>query len=125
MRSCPPRVPFMRPDRLYLRDIIEAADLLKAFLEAKEFQNFQADRQLRSAVLYQLTIMGEAVSQMSPDTKARHPGVPWSEVSRFRNRTLHGYFSIDWEIVWVAATVNAPRLREAIADVLRAEGLVD
>lgn len=83
-----------------------------------ERERFLGDELLQSAVLHQLMIVGEAAARVSAGTKAAHESVPWSDVTVFRNRVVHAYFAVDWEIVWTTATKDLPELREAIVQLL-------
>ena len=79
----------MRRDELYLHDIVEAAESIDAFLAGRWRESFMQDDLLRSAVLHKLTVIGEAA-----------------------------YFAIDWSIVWVAATQEAPQLKQQALKIL-------
>ena len=59
-------------------------------------------------------MIGEALTHVSPELRAAHPAVPWREAAAMRNRTVHGYFDIDLDIVWSAAEVDIPRLVPAL-----------
>ncbi len=111
----------MRRERLYLEDILAAADAIAEFIRDQDYQSFQASRLLRSAVVHQLTVIGEAVGQISSELRERHSGVPWTDIKGFRNIIVHHYFGIDWEEVWRSATRRVPVLRGQIAEILRAE----
>jgi len=75
----------------------------------------------RSATLHKLTIIGEASARLSDDLKARYSDVEWRDIVAFRNIAVHSYFSVDWAIVWVAATTEAPALRTQVLQILSAE----
>ena len=109
----------MRGERLFLEDIVSAADAITEFIESQE--SFEANRMLRSAVVHQLTIIGEASARLSPELRERHPNIPWSDIKGFRNIVVHNYFGIDWSEVWRAATRDVPVLRDQIAEILRKE----
>jgi len=111
----------MRPERLYLTDIVEAADAIAGFIAGLARASFEGDDLLRSAVLHKLTLMGEAAARLPAEFKARHPEVPWSDVVAFRNIAVHEYFAVDWAIVWNAATADAPELRRLVAAILERE----
>jgi len=108
----------MQRDSLYLRDIVEAADAIGRFIEGQDRDGFFEDELLQSAVLHKLTIIGEAAARLSPEIQQAHAEVPWKDIVGFRNIVVHAYFSVDLAIVWTAATVDAPRLRDAVSRLL-------
>ena len=111
----------MRRDRLYLDDIVEAAEAISHFLDGITENAFLASDLLQSAVLQKLTIIGEAAARLSPEFKADNPGIPWSDIAAFRNIAVHAYFSVQWPIVWVAATEEATLLRTQVLAILADE----
>lgn len=111
----------MRPDRLLLLDIIAAADAIVVHIGGQDREAFSQDPTARSAVLYELAVIGEAAGRVSAETRAHHPEVPWAEVVGFRNVVVHEYFGVSWPIVWVTATGDVPDLRAKAAAILRAD----
>ena len=111
----------MRRERLYLEDIVAAADAIASFIEAQTWESFQANLMLRSAVVHQMTVIGEAVSRLSFDFREGHPETPWTDIKGFRNIVVHNYFGIDWTEVWRAATRDVLLLRDQISRILKAE----
>ncbi len=108
----------MRREELYLQDIVEAAVEIAGYLEGVEQERFLANSMLRSAVLLQLMIIGEAASRLPSSLKARHPEVAWSKITSFRSLIVHAYFAMSWPIVWSAAVMDTPDLRRSIAAIL-------
>lgn len=108
----------MRPEELYLADIVEAADAIQRFVAGGAREGFLQDDMLRSAVLHKLTVIGEAAARLPEEFRARYPEVEWADIVAFRNIAVHAYFSVDWSIVWIAATHDAPQLRQAVAAIL-------
>jgi uncharacterized protein with HEPN domain len=86
----------VRPDKLYLADIAEAAASVASFLGKANYQEFFANKMQRSAILQQLTVIGEAASKISKELKAHYPDVEWGDIVGFRNFAVHAYFSVDW-----------------------------
>lgn len=111
----------MRPEELYLTDIVAAADAVATFLTGVERDDFFQDDLRQSAVLHKLMIIGEAAARLPQDFRERHPAIEWSAIVGFRNIVVHTYFNVNWEIVWVAATQEAPQLKEQIAAILTGE----
>lgn len=111
----------MRREELYLTDIVEAADAIQQFLVGIQRDTFLQNDLLRSAVLQKLMIIGEAAARLSTEFREQHPEIEWSDIIGFRNIAVHAYFAVEWPIVWVAVTQEAPELRHKIADLLAHE----
>ena len=86
----------MRRERLYLPDIIEAADAIALFVsECSDEDAFQDNELVKSAVLQKLTVIGEAATRLGEDFKARHAQVPWADIIGLGNKAVHTYFAVD------------------------------
>ncbi len=111
----------MRRESLYLWDIIEAADHIAEFLLEADVEEFQKSEVLRSAVVQKLSVIGEAAARLSEELKSRHAEILWPRIVAFRNILVHGYFGIDWELVWQLARSRCPVLRDQVAAIVAAE----
>ncbi len=111
----------MRRERLYLEDIHVAAQAIGEFLQSHSFESFRTNRLLQSAVVHQLTVIGEAAAHLSTELRKRHREIPWADITGLRNIVVHNYFGIDWEEVWRTAVEDIPVLQGQIAAILRAE----
>ena len=108
----------MRPEILYLLDIIDAADTIGRFCAAISQDEFLRDELRQSAVLQKLIVIGEATSHLSKKFQEAHPDVEWPDIIGFRNIAVHEYFAILWEVVWTTARHDVPVLRAEIAVIL-------
>jgi uncharacterized protein with HEPN domain len=105
----------MRPEELYLTDILEAAHAIAVFCKDARFDQFEGNDMLRSAVLQKLSVIGEAAAHL-PDTFClQNPKVPWVDMIAFRNFAVHEYFSVNWHIVWDTAIEDIPPIEKQIA----------
>ncbi len=111
----------MRPEKLYLTDIVEAAQSIERFLQGEDFNEFEQNEMMNSAVLQKLTVIGEAASHLPKEFTNRFPEIPWVDIIGFRNIAVHEYFAIRWDIAWVAATEEVPALKEQIEKILKEE----
>ena len=111
----------MRPERLYLLDIVEAADNVVLHIAGQDREGFLGNVTIRAAVLHELTVIGEGASRLSEDFRVRHPEVPWAKIVAFRNFVVHEYFGLDWPIVWNTATELVPTLRREVSAILTSE----
>ena len=111
----------IRTDKVFLNDIIEAADAIQLFITGARRDDFMLDDRTRSAVLYKLTVIGEAAGRISKELRARFPAIEWSDIIGLRNIAVHAYFGVDWHTIWVTATNDVPMLRAQIANILARE----
>ena len=110
-----------RRDSSFLNDILVATGKIGAIVAATSEKSFFADEIRQAAVLHHLTVIGEAMNRLSPAIREMHPEVPWQQIVSVRNRIVHAYFDLDWQILWVAATEEVPALRQQIATILNVE----
>lgn len=61
-------------------------------------------------MLYQISVIGEAVKRLSEPFPTQHPSIPWPQMAGMRNKVIHGYDTVDFERVWDTATVSIPDL---------------
>jgi uncharacterized protein with HEPN domain len=111
----------MRPDALFLNDIVEAADAIERLLAGFSYERFVADERTRGAVVYQLIIVGEAATRISEPLIRRYPAVPWRDARMMRNFIAHTYFDVDWQIVWDTATRDVPAMRAQVVEIIALE----
>lgn len=83
---------------------------------AIDVQNLMKDKVLSRACLKSLEIIGEASRNICEDLRTAHPEVPWRQMTGLRNKLVHHYFGVDWEIVADVLKNELPDLRQ---DVLR------
>ena len=65
-----------------------------------------------------LEIVGEAASRVPAEERTRHPDIPWPEIVGLRNRLIHGYDSVDFDILWQIVTHDLPPLIAALEKAL-------
>ncbi len=106
--------------RDYLRHILVEADYLIGRSEGLSFEAFAADETLRRAFVRSLEIIGEATKKVPDDFRASHPSVEWRAMAGMRDRLIHDYFGVDFELVWDVVRQRVPALRDQIALILKA-----
>ena len=98
----------MPRDDAILLDIVNAARLIQSFIQDLTKEAFLNDLKTQSAVLHQVTVIGEAAKRLSQAFRERHPILPWSLMAGMRDHLIHGYDAIDLEEVWKTATHDVP-----------------
>ena len=89
-----------RDIRLLLLDMKESAEKILRYTAGQGFQDFLNDEKTIDAVVRNFEIIGEASIRIDEDFKLDHPQIEWKKLRGFRNRIVHEYFGIDYEIVW-------------------------
>lgn len=106
--------------RDYLRHIVVEADFLLGRSRDVTFAEFVVGETLRRAFVRSLEIIGEATKKVPEDFRARYPAVEWHAMAGMRDRLIHDYFGVDYELVWDVVRHRIPELRAQPASVLEA-----
>jgi uncharacterized protein with HEPN domain len=101
-------------DTARLRHLRDAAEQALDFVVGRARPDLDSDPMLSLALTKLVEIIGEAAKQVSSETRARFPGVPWSDAARTRDRLIHHYFDIDLDVLWQTVTVDLPQLLAAL-----------
>ena len=89
-----------RDNLLLLEDMKESAEKILRYVEKMDFDAFLNDDKTTDAVIRNFEIIGEAANRLEPDFKSENTQIEWNRLRGFRNRLVHDYFGIDYEIVW-------------------------
>ena len=102
--------------------------MLDHALEAREMTkdrsraDLDADRMLNLALVRLMEVVGEASRRVPEDFRARYPHVPWRGTADFRNRLIHAYDEIDFDVLWAIIQENLPPLIEQLETIIAEEG---
>ncbi|MGQ0481644.1 MAG: HepT-like ribonuclease domain-containing protein [Pseudonocardia sp.] len=99
--------------------MIDAAERAMTLVGELTVEELEADRLRREALLWSYTVLGEAASAVSDDTKSDHPEIPWRQPTRMRNRVVHGYWSIDISILHTTARYQLSGLVTQLRELLQ------
>jgi len=104
----------MSRDESSLIDVINAGNRILNYVAGLDRDAVEKHSMIRSAVLYEFLVMGEAVKRLSPEFRAGRPDVPWGQVAGMRDVLIHGYDRIDFDRVWSAIERALPDLLAAL-----------
>lgn len=106
--------------RDYLRHIqIEISYLIQASA-GLTLARFLDDATLQRAFVRSIEVIGEAAKQVPDTFRGQHPHVAWRGMAGMRDRLIHGYFGVDYVLVWDVVTKRIPELGEQISSILEA-----
>jgi uncharacterized protein with HEPN domain len=101
-----------------LRHMLDHAREAAAIVRGRTRANLDTDRQLNLSLVRLLEIVGEAASRVPVEERARHPDIAWAEIVGLRNRLIHGYDSVDFDILWRIVSDDLPPLITALEKAL-------
>jgi uncharacterized protein with HEPN domain len=101
-----------RNAQLLIADILESGWKILEYTKGQTYDEFVSDNKTIDAVVRNFEIIGEAANNLSESFKEQHPDIDWHRIRGFRNRIVHDYFGIDYNIVWEIKQSFLPGLLE-------------
>jgi uncharacterized protein with HEPN domain len=98
----------------YLNDILENISDIREFTAGLTRESFSTDKKTMKAVVRSLEVMGEAAIKLPEHVRNRYPEVSWQEIIGMRNRLIHEYFGVDFDIVWQTIEEDLAPLETAV-----------
>ena len=92
---------------MHMRDYVRKAI---AIAKGKTRADLEADEILCFALTHLVELVGEAANKYPVEKQEQYPAIAWPKIISMRNRLIHGYDSIDYDILWDAITKNFPPL---------------
>ncbi len=89
-----------RDNLLLVKDMLEAALKIQKYTFEYTFNEFIKDDKTIDAVVRNFEVIGDAASRVNPDFQNQHAEIPWKQLRGYRNRLIHEYFGVDYQIVW-------------------------
>jgi len=105
-------------DTALLEHIKDEIDFLELQFTKSTKEDLLSDPLLQRGTVKSLEIIGEAVKNLSDDFKANNSEIEWKEIAGMRDKLVHQYFGVDWNIVWEVIQDRIPELKEIVYRVL-------
>lgn len=102
----------------YIEDILDAMDKAEILLDDVSYKQFDADFRINFAVVRALEIVGEATKRLPMSLRDKYPEIPWRNMAGMRDRIIHGYDSVNLQIVWDVVKTDIPQLKPQIQKIL-------
>jgi uncharacterized protein with HEPN domain len=104
-----------------LIDIAQATQRILRFTADINRAALETNEEKLSAILYQITIIGEATKRLSQTYRTQHPTIPWKQMAGMRDIVTHHYDAVDPDIVWEIIQTDLPQLLALIEPLLAVE----
>ena len=107
-----------REPRVTLLEMLDAARKARWIFENHRREDLDSDLESAYALRLSLQILGEAADRLPLDLQQEHPEVPWAEVIGLRHVLVHGYDTVDLDILWKIADKDLPPLIARLEEIL-------
>lgn len=107
----------MKDDRPYIDHILLAITKIKKYTENLTQAEFESNEIIQDAVIRNIEIIGEATKKLSKEFRKIHSDVPWRAMSGMRDKLIHDYVGIDFDVVWETIKEDMPVLEDALKDI--------
>jgi len=107
-----------RSVKLYIKDIIEYMERAENHIKGLSFEQFLGDNRACDAVVRCIEVIGEATKNVPYEIRNKYLSIPWRDMAGMRDKIIHGYFTVDFEEVWLTVKEEIPKLKPLIKRVL-------
>jgi len=97
-------------DDVSLQHMLDHAREAVKMIDGKKREDLGVERMLELSLVRLIEIIGEAAARVSLESRTRYPSIPWREVIGMRNRLVHGYDSVDLDVLWDTVELDFPPL---------------
>jgi uncharacterized protein with HEPN domain len=105
----------------YLRHILDGTEYLLSVRTGLTGEQFIQDATAKRAFVRSIEIIGEASKKVSKEIKTRYPAIHWRAIAGMRDRLIHAYFGVDYDIVWDVVQNKIPVLHDQVAEIIKLE----
>lgn len=106
-------------DDLRLRHMLDHAREAVAMSAGRSRGDLERDRSLNLCLVRLVEVAGEAAGRVSQETCCANPAIPWPSIVGMRNRLIHGYDEVDFDILWDVVTQDLPELISCLERLVR------
>lgn len=103
----------------YLKHILDEAAYITTTAKGLEKETFLKDETLKRAFVRSIEIIGEAAKKLPDDFRSMHSSIDWRSIAGTRDKLIHDYFGIDYDIVWDIVINEIPVLQKIISEILK------
>ncbi|HNW26193.1 MAG TPA: DUF86 domain-containing protein [Candidatus Gastranaerophilaceae bacterium] len=103
----------------YLKDIQTSVNKILKYTENMSFEVFKKDEKTIDAVERNFEIIGEAVKNLSEEIKSKYPDVPFKQIAGMRDKLIHDYFGVDYEIIYKTIKDKIPEFKFKIEKIIK------
>ena len=106
---------------IFLRHILDAIGDIRESMKNLSKKEFEENKDVKDATVRRIEVIGEAVKNLPNSLKKKYKDVSWKEIVGTRDKMIHHYFGVDFDIVWDIVKEDLPELKKEITRILEEE----
>ncbi len=103
----------------FLKDIEMSINKILSYTENMDFETFENDEKTIDAVERNFEIIGEAVKNLPEEIKNNYSNVPFKQIAGMRDKLIHDYFGVDYEIIYKTINDKLPEFKSQIEEIIK------
>lgn len=108
-----------KDDLIFIEHILDSIRAIESFGKSISKNELEINRMKQSAVVREIEVIGEAVKNISHALKNKHKQIPWKDIIGTKDKMIHHYFGIDFDIVLSIVNENLPVLKSQLEKIKR------
>ena len=105
----------------YLRHMLDEAVYILEVSNELEKPQIVEDETLKRAIVRSIEIIGQATKKVPDDFRSKYPQIDWRAMAGMRDKLIHDYFGIDYDIVWDVVKNKMPALKTNLERIIHQE----
>lgn len=105
-------------DIKYVKNIINYISKILEYINNKTYKEFCENIEMQDACMFNLTLIGEEVVKISDKFKKDNNNIEWKEIKGMRNRIIHDYMGIDYQIIWETIKEDLPKMKDDLKKII-------
>ncbi|HBR16503.1 MAG TPA: hypothetical protein DD725_02675 [Deltaproteobacteria bacterium] len=108
----------MKQNLPFLKHILDEINFLLKETKGLAYKDFASNELLKRGCTRSIEVIGEAVKNISNELKEKHKDIDWKKITGMRDKVIHYYFGVNWNIVWDVIQKRIPELKPKIEKIV-------
>ncbi len=112
----------MKKDPLiFLQHVLDSIGDIEQFSKGLSKKGFLTNNLIQSAIVRKVEVIGEAIKHVPFSFRKKYPEVEWKKIAGTRDKLIHQYFGIDFDLLWDIVKKELPKLKKQVKEIIEKE----